>query len=87
MNCIMVSFLDHFNFIFIYRVPCKHKNWQFHSILIIVFQRNVFSPHMHKLLFQLKMQKITSLPQVTSWNIQNPALKNFKCLTKATIFS
>ena len=51
MNRIMASFSDHFNSIFIDRVPYKHKNWQFHAILIILFQINLFSPHMHKVTF------------------------------------
>ena len=83
----MVSFLDHYNFIFIDSVPYKHKNWQFHSILIIAFQISLFLFICTKLRFQLKIWKITSPPQVTSWNIQNPALKNFKRLAKTTIFS
>ena len=87
MNCIMVSFWDLYNFIFIDRVPYKHKNWQFHSILITDSQTTYFLLICTKLLFQLKMWKITSHPEAASWNIQNPALKNFKRLTKTTIFS
>ena len=34
---------------------------------------------MKKILFQLKMWKITTPPQVTCWNIQNPELKNMIC--------
>ena len=48
MNHIMVSFSDHYNSIFIDRVPCKHKNWQFHGILIIPFQIRLFPLHMQK---------------------------------------
>ena len=51
MNCIMISFLDHYNSIFIARVPYKHKSLQFHCILIIDFQISLFSPHMHKVTF------------------------------------
>ena len=51
MNCIMESFLDHPNFVFIDRVPNKHKSEQFHSILVIAFQKSLFSPHMHKVTF------------------------------------
>ena len=47
----MVSFLDHYNFIFVDKVPYKHKNWQFHSILIVASQASPFSPHMHKVTF------------------------------------
>ena len=49
----MVSFSVHYNSIFSDRIPCKHKNWQFHVILIIPFQISLFSPHLQKLLFQL----------------------------------
>ena len=32
MNHIMVSFPDHYNYIFIDRVPYKYEIWQFHGI-------------------------------------------------------
>ena len=41
MNCIMVSFSDHYNSTFIDRVPYKYK--------IIAFQISLFSPHMYKI--------------------------------------
>ena len=47
----MVSFSDHYNSIFIDRVPSKHKNRQFHVILIFPFQVSLFSPHMQKVTF------------------------------------
>ena len=47
----MVSFLDHDNFIFIDRVPYNHKNFKFHIILTIAFQKSLFSPHIHKITF------------------------------------
>ena len=50
----MVSFSDHYNSIFIDRVPYKNINWQFHGILIIPLQISLFSPHMQKVTFQLK---------------------------------
>ena len=51
MNRIIVSFTDHYNFIFVDRVPYKHKTCQFYGILIIPFQISVFSPHIHKVTF------------------------------------
>ena len=54
---IMVSFSDYQNSIFIDRVPCKQKKWQLHGILQISVQMSTFSPHMQKLLFQLKNVK------------------------------
>ena len=51
MNQIMASFSDNYNSIFTDRVPCKHKNWQFHGILIILFQISLFSHHIQKLTF------------------------------------
>ena len=54
---IMVSFSDYQNSIFIDRVPYKHKNWQLHGILQISDQISTFSPHVQKLLFQLKNVK------------------------------
>ena len=47
MNRIMVSFSDHYNSVFIDRVPYKDKNWQFYGILIIAFQIRLLSPHIH----------------------------------------
>ena len=47
MNGIMLSFSDHCNSIFIDKVPYKQKSWQFHCILIIIFQISLFSPYMH----------------------------------------
>ena len=51
MNRIIVSILDDYNYIFIDRVPYKHKLWQFHGSLIIPFQINLFSAHMNKVTF------------------------------------
>ena len=45
----MVSLPDHYNFI--NRVPYKRENWQFHGILIITLQINLFSPHTRKVTF------------------------------------
>ena len=76
MNRIFASFRNHCNSIFIDRVPYKHRNWLFHGALIIAFQIILFSLHMYKVIFfSLKIWKTTSPPQVTSWNIQNLALK------------
>ena len=33
--------------------PKKHKNWQFHGILIIRFQISLFSPHIQKVTFSV----------------------------------
>ena len=51
MNHIMASSSDDYNSIFIGRIPYKHKNWQFHGVLITSFQRSLFSPHMRKVNF------------------------------------
>ena len=77
MDHIIVSFSDHYNSIFIDRVCYKHKTWQFHGILINPFHdKSIFSSYAQNYFFSLKMwKKITSPPQVTSWNIQDPALK------------
>ena len=53
----MVSFSDHYNSIFIDRVPYKNINWRFHGILIISLQIILFSPDMQKVTFQLKNVK------------------------------
>ena len=47
----MVFSTDHYNSIFVDRVTYKHRNWQFHGILVIpilVIQISLFSPHMRK---------------------------------------
>ena len=51
INRIMVSISDHYNSIFIDRVPYKYKNWQFYCILIIAFQISLFSLHVPKVTF------------------------------------
>ena len=51
MNCVMVSYSDHCNSIFIERVSYKHKNWQLDDTLTIPIQISLFSPHMHKVTF------------------------------------
>ena len=56
MNRIIISFSDHYNFIFIDRAPYKHKTWQFHDILMIPFQdKPIFSLYARRYFFSLKM--------------------------------
>ena len=57
MNHIMVSFWDHHNSIFIDRAPSKYKDWKFNGILITSYRISLFSPHMDKVIFQLKNVK------------------------------
>ena len=79
MNHVMVYFRA-IATLFLLIVSCNHKNGQFCGILIIPFHISLFSPLCIKLLFKLKMRKITTLSQVTRWNIQNPTLKkNILC--------
>ena len=59
----MASFWDHYNSIFIDRVPYKYK------------EKPLFSSYAQSYSFKIKIRKITSSPQVATWNIQNPALK------------
>ena len=76
MDHIIVSFSDHYNSIFIDRLRYKHNTWQFHGILIIPFHdKLIFSSYAQNYFFSLKWENITSPPQVTGWNIQDPALK------------
>ena len=70
MDHIMVSFCDHHDSIFIDWVPYKYKDAQFSS-----YAQSYF--------FNLKMWKITSPPQMSCWNIKNPALKKFHFLKTA----
>ena len=70
MNHIMVSFSDHCNSTFIDSVPDIHKNCQSYSIFFSD-KPNFFS--IAKSYF-FSLTKITTPPQVTHWNIQNPAL-------------
>ena len=49
------------------------------------FQISLLSPHMHKVTFSDSISKKTSPLLATSWNIQNPALKNLFHLFLKTI--
>ena len=78
MNHIMVSFSDHYNSIFIDRVPYRHKNWQFHGILIISFQIILLSPHRQKVTFSAKNVK-------NNHSLTRDSLKYTKSCTKTNM--
>ena len=72
----MVSFTDHYNAIFIDRLPSQIKigKEKIHGTLIILFYVSLSSPQL-QIFFLLKTQKTTTLQQVTGGNTTNIVFK------------